>query len=252
MKKAVVISALLVFILGGVELVHATPVLYIEYSSGSGSGGVLVVDDNVGVPSSLPSWISGYSSGTDSDTNPGEISYSATNLGPFSVIVTLGITYPSIGTSVMPRMHLNHVEVQSSGGSGTLTIWFSEIGLGPLAVPGFYTHAGGTGSQGEVEVWSYVDTGNTYFGTGTQLADLGPFLLGSTGSSFGATTSYVDSSLLGSTISMTTKTKIELNGGTISSADVEVDPVPEPATLLLFGTGIAGIAGVVARRRKRR
>jgi len=37
----------------------------------------------------------------------------------------------------------------------------------------------------------------------------------------------------------------------IVSWDITASPVPEPATMLLFGTGIAGLAGSRLRRRKK-
>lgn len=38
--------------------------------------------------------------------------------------------------------------------------------------------------------------------------------------------------------------------GTASDSEQGPNPVPEPATMLLFGTGVAGLAGSRFRRRK--
>jgi hypothetical protein len=40
-------------------------------------------------------------------------------------------------------------------------------------------------------------------------------------------------------------------GNSLDAVQYTADPVPEPATMLLFGTGLAGLAGSIIRRKKR-
>ena len=53
---------------------------------------------------------------------------------------------------------------------------------------------------------------------------------------------------LGSSTGAGINTNVFIQGGTGQSIDVNIQPTPEPATLLLFGTGLLGLGGLVRRK----
>ena len=54
---------------------------------------------------------------------------------------------------------------------------------------------------------------------------------------------------LGTPSGLAANTNIIIQGSTGQSIDVNIQPVPEPASLWLFGSGLLGLGGLVRRKR---
>lgn len=223
LKVGVLLLLLMIFLTSiGIERAHAVPMLELW-------DGVTTVSVSDGA-------------GGDVNSALGAITFIGP-IGSFFLNVTTGLTKPVIGSADYPEVDIMSVNV--SGGSGTLTIKFTDTDFTGLGMAGFLSEIGGT-TDGSVTFNSYLDTGNISFGTATTISTLGPYSGGAfSGSSW---TSLTPSSAPYSITLVTTV--VHNSGNKTSSFDARV-AVPEPSSLILLGSGLLSIMilGRIGRKR---
>lgn len=162
-------------------------------------------------------------------------------VGVFMINVTTGTSKPAIGSAAVPKLDLNSINVSAQAG-GTLNVAVTDTGYGPMAtgLTGFDVQIGGT-TEGSVLVDFYLDNTDAAFGTGTLLAQLGPFSGAFSGSASAGGPSI-------NPFSLTIDTTITHTGAQTTSFDAFIRPIPEPGTILLFGIGLLGL-GIISRRK---
>lgn len=208
----------------------ATPTLQISATGGST---ITIADGQTGT----------YA---DQAAASGIVSWSGA-LGNFDFTVTSGSTKDAIGSGAVPKMHVTGSATASSTAGGTFTVAFSETGFGPMSpsLQGFLTAMGGYGGTA-TSLKAYYDTSDQLFGTDTsgtavQIADL---------SSYGAQQVF-NGIPSANPFSLTMVSTFTLGKADAASFDNGLKPVPEPATMLLLGSGLLGLAGVGRKKMKK-
>jgi len=164
------------------------------------------------------------------------------SFGTFSLVNvsgtgTFSLNLPDFGSSTF----------QVSGSGGTLDVWISDQGItSPTGLTAFLSAftANLLPIGWTVTEYTYVDNTNAQYGTATLLNSSPTFT--TTGSATG-TNSAITSSLY----SVTERFVITANatpGTTNDTINLTATAVPEPGSLVLFGSGLMSLAGLMRRK----
>ena len=214
-------------VIGISSTTYAMPILKLS----SGTTTVTVVDEDA----------------NDYYPHPGGVKYDghySGAVGNFILNVTTGFTKPLLGVADEPFMDIVSFNTTNNGGAGTLTITFTDTDFTaptPALFGGFIGGTIGDTAQGNVQYVTYLGENNLPFEKSHMLTDTGVLF----GNPIGFT--GVETALLSSPLTIPYSLTMEIiishlgEGNTSFDAELKLLPQPEPSTLLLLSSGLAGL-----------
>ncbi len=154
-----------------------------------------------------------------------------------------GLNLETLGGSY-EELDLNTVSITSQTG-GDVWLLLSEV---DLSGEGWVGRVGGT-TDGTVEFFAMVSDGNDYWGAGSIVASAFFDGAGVDNAEFSLSGSW--DAMADGDYSMLIGAHIHHDGFGNTSFDMAASEIPEPATMLLFGTGLIGLAGYRRHKSKK-
>ncbi len=184
---------------------------------------------------------------TDNDSNDqsdldGQVIYTG-SIGQWKVNSLTGTSAPMWGTNEKPMLDMMSLTLSSTvGGIIAVTVEDTYASFDNLdsTIKGFEASIGGT-TSGVVNFYAYIN--------GTLIDISWADDMTHNGSSFSGAESLLMADIdTGDPFTLSMKAVITQGTWSITTFDAQIAPVPEPATMILFGIGLIGIAGVTRKK----